>query len=698
MLSTKHLPGINFMYGRIITLAIIVTIQTIAAQNHPTLDNTVICGYQGWFACYGDGSPVDRWNHWCKGQYRSDTPKPSPGNQSFEVYPDISEYPSNALFTTGYASLGDGRPAKLFSSYKEETINLHFKWMEDNAIDGAALQRFLSETADPVYKAHRDSVAVRVARAAEKTGRTFYIMYDGVGNNIDGLLNDWQNTMITKLRITSSPAYAYMNGKPVVCIWGFGFTHYKDTVTEALRAINWFRQNGYFVIGGVPTNWRTRTGDSKPDYEPVYKAFDMISPWTPGRYKLDTEIDNYKNNYLLPDKARLDSLNQKYQPVIFPGFAWSNWNGGAANAFPRKQGKFMWRQFFNVHSTGIKYLYIAMFDEYDEGTAIAKAASDYFDIPTNQYFQTMSCDGEFVSSDFYLRLTGAMARVLKTSMPATLQVPIAHSTGPVFYRTSFESSDAQPNWVNHPDSSQGALKNVVADTGSTPLCKVTATTAFSGSRSLHYHGKVSSAEQALAYFKVIKVSIPVVSTMNLSFYSYPQQELGRFVSIDLVTTDGTTLRDAGGLDTSGRRMHPATGRGTVNNWTKTVCPVGLYLNGKTIEKILLAFDHSGVSGTFSGFIDDISIYISNRTSAQSFSSQSGNYIKRSITLNSSKNLSSLLNNIQFDKVELYTLQGRIFSVFDRKSKSNISNMPNGNYILHIVGKNDIHSSILNVLK
>jgi hypothetical protein len=51
-------------------------------QTHPTLDNTVICGYQGWFACYGDGSPVDRWNHWCGGKYQSDTPKPSPGNQS----------------------------------------------------------------------------------------------------------------------------------------------------------------------------------------------------------------------------------------------------------------------------------------------------------------------------------------------------------------------------------------------------------------------------------------------------------------------------------------------------------------------------------------------------------------------------------------------------------------------------------------
>jgi hypothetical protein len=257
---------------RVASLILCAGIFFIVVAQHPTLDNTVICGYQGWFACYGDGSPVERWNHWCGGDYQSDTPKPSPGYQSFEVYPDISDYPANALYQTGYAPFDNGKPAKLFSSYKEETINLHFKWMQDAGIDGAALQRFLSETGDAVYKAHRDSVAVRMMRAAEKYNRTFYIMYDGVGNDIDGLLDDWQNNMVGTLKITFSPRYAYMDGKPVVCIWGFGFTHYDDSAANALRCINTLKSKGYYVIGGVPTNWRNCASDSKSDYENVYKA------------------------------------------------------------------------------------------------------------------------------------------------------------------------------------------------------------------------------------------------------------------------------------------------------------------------------------------------------------------------------------------------------------------------------------------
>lgn len=77
----------------------------------------------------------------------------------------------------------------------------------------------------------------------------------------------------------------------------------------------------------------------------------------------------------------------------------------------------MWQQFVNLRELGIKNAYIAMFDEYDEGTAIAKAAEDRSMIPNDQYFLTLDADGVHVSSDFYLRLVDAGTKMMKGETP-----------------------------------------------------------------------------------------------------------------------------------------------------------------------------------------------------------------------------------------------------------------------------------------
>lgn len=389
-----------------------------------TLDTNIkgktIAGYQGWFAAQGDGSPVNRWVHWNGGA------APSPGHLSFELYPDVREY--TTTFQTGFANLGNGQPSKLFSSYTAQTVNTHFKWMKDYNIDGAAVQRFGTDITDPNSKALRDAVALNVKNAAEANGRIFYTMYDvsGMGSNFVSVIeNDWTNTIVNTLQLTSSPNYATQDGKKVVCIWGIGFTGNKPgTPQEWLTLINWFKNQGYYVIGGLPTNWRTGTGDSQAGFMDVYKSLNMISPWSVGRFKYDVEVDNFKTNYLIPDRDFCIANGIDYQPVVFPGFAWSNWNGGDRNMIPRNQGKFFWRQAYNVKSSNISNMYIAMFDEYDEGTAIAKAAEDSSMIPTNQYFLTLDADGVHLSSDFYLRLAGAANQMLKGQAPLTLTVPI----------------------------------------------------------------------------------------------------------------------------------------------------------------------------------------------------------------------------------------------------------------------------------
>lgn len=376
----------------------------------------LVVGYQGWFACQGDGSPRNTWVHWSAGT------QPSPGNQKFELYPDVREYTNT--YQTGYANLGNGQPAKLFASYDDQVVNTHFEWMRHYEIDCAAVQRFGSELSNSTVKSQRDGIANKVKNASEAYGRKFYIMYD-IGNWTSfetDIKSDWNNTIKGVLNLTASPAYAKENNKPVVCIWGIGVSGRPGNVTSWNNIIDWFKGQGCYVIVGTSKTWRTQTVNLA-----AYNSADMISPWSVGAYNSNDGADVFANGYLVPDKAYCDGHSIDYQPVVFPGFAWFNWNGGTQNQIPRNHGDFMWRQFYNIKNSGISNAYVAMFDEYDEGTAIAKAAENSSMKPTNQYFLTLDADGKACSSDFYLRLTSDGAKMVKGQIGLTSTHPTSHT-------------------------------------------------------------------------------------------------------------------------------------------------------------------------------------------------------------------------------------------------------------------------------
>ncbi|MEU0950704.1 glycoside hydrolase family 71/99-like protein [Streptomyces canus] len=385
----------------------------------PRVKGKTYAGYQGWFAAAGDGSPINAWTHWAKGV-------PAPGNQTFELYPDVSAYKSSSLFQTGYAHLGNGKPARLFSSYATDVIDQHFEWMKKYKIDGAALQRFGSDivaVGQPRLR-QRNDIHSKARRAAEKHNRGFYIEYDISGLNDTNLVstiqNDWTNTITGALGLTKSSAYARENGKPVVHLWGLGVTNRPGTVEGCLELINWFKKKGCYVIGGVPRGWRTDS-NAKPGFGPVYAALHMVSPWNVGNPKVDQQLFD-------ADMAQLKANKQEYQPVIYPGFAWSNWKPGAPkNEISRKTGDFMWQQAVAVARCGTKSAFIAMFDEYDEATAIAPAATDKSMIPTDQYFLTLDADGIHVSSDYYLRLAGAATKMISGAAPIRSKIPIPYT-------------------------------------------------------------------------------------------------------------------------------------------------------------------------------------------------------------------------------------------------------------------------------
>lgn len=365
----------------------------------------ITVGYQGWFAAVGDGSPINAWWHW------SNDWSKAPNNtdpSAIKSWPDVREYTST--YQTGYANLGNGQPAKLFSSFTDQTVDTHFKWMEQNGIDAAALQRFNPNGQEgPV----RDAVTAKVKTAAEAHGRKFYIMYDvgGWTNMQSEIKTDWTTKMSA---YTASSAYAKQNGKPVVAIWGFGFDDNNHPWSAAVctEVINWFKSQGCYIIGGVPRHWLNEEPNqgSRPNFLTAYSAFNMLSPWLIGAIGNNSQVDEEYTNFLVPDKAYCDAHGIDYQPCVLPGDLQER---------QRHHGDFMWKQFYNVKRAGIPSAYISMFDEYNEGNQIAKTTENSSFVPVGSKFLSLDEDGVICSADYYLRLTNDGGKMLKGLIPLT---------------------------------------------------------------------------------------------------------------------------------------------------------------------------------------------------------------------------------------------------------------------------------------
>ncbi|MFK0104083.1 discoidin domain-containing protein [Streptomyces sp. NPDC091217] len=413
-----------------------VLARTASAAGSPgDVVGRISVGYQGWFACIGDSAPIDGWWHWSRNWSQS----PSSSNTAIKCWPDVRDFTNT--YQTSYAALGNGRPATLFSSYDQQTVNTHFLWLQQNGIDTVALQRFNPTGGEGPT---RDAMATKVRGAAESYGRKFYIMYDVSDwtNMQSEIKTDWTTKMSAH---TASSAYARQNGKPVVCIWGFGFNDndHPFTADACLDVVNWFKGQGCYVIGGVPREWRTGTGGSRPGYLGVYHAFDMISPWMVGAIGNVTEADNAYNTLTLGDQADCNANGIDYQPCVLPG---------DVSARQRAHGDFMWRQFYNMVRAGVQGIYISMFDEFNEGNQIAKTAETQQWVPADSGFLALDEDGTACSADYYLRLTGDGGRMLKgqialtatrPTQPTVTTDPPPGTTDLALHRPTSESSHTQ---------------------------------------------------------------------------------------------------------------------------------------------------------------------------------------------------------------------------------------------------------------
>ena len=385
-----------------------------------TLHGKVMCGYQGWFNAPEDGMGLG-WKHWG----RTSREPLGPGNITIDLWPDTSEMDEDELYPTNFR-LADGQAAKVFSSVNQKTIRRHFEWMREHEIDGVFLQRFANGIVKDPLLANKNRVLAGVRSAAAATGRAYVVMYDLSGlkkGQTSRVIDDWRK-LRNQLRVTSDKNYLSHNGRPLVAVWGVGFNDGSKpreyTLEECRHLVETLKQDGCSVMLGVPTGWLTFTRDAMKDerLHEVIQMADVVSPWTPGRYRDRDGVANHAKKFWKPDAEWCSQHDVDYFPVVFPGFSWHNLTGDELDAIPREKGRFLWSQFVAAKRAGAKMAYVAMFDEVDEGTAIFKCTNDP---PVGEGAKFLTYEG--LPSDHYLWLTGEAARMFRGERPATKTMP-----------------------------------------------------------------------------------------------------------------------------------------------------------------------------------------------------------------------------------------------------------------------------------
>jgi hypothetical protein len=381
----------------------------------------VLCGYQGWFRCPGDALNAG-WVHWSREGKRI-----VPETLTFEMWPDMTEFPDNERYAAPGFTDAQGRQAHLFSSDNAGTVRRHFDWMQTCGIDGVWLQRFLVDIRDGPGKPRYDSrmrVLEHVHTAARATGRAWALTYDLSGMPPDRIFEtltaDWKR--LVDAQIANDARYLREGGKPVVEVWGFYRESHGHKFPPALanQIIDFFKAPGpyaAYLVGGGDWDWR-RNPD--PEWQAIYRRFDAYSPWNTANVSIDeTGVSRATTNYWMEDKLECEKNGMLWLPVVYPGFSWDNLAKkppGSTNT-PRRGGAFLWEQFHALSNLGADSVCVAMFDEVDEGTAIFKVTNDP---PIQAHFLTY----EGLPSDWYLRLVGEATRLMREFLPVPPEIPI----------------------------------------------------------------------------------------------------------------------------------------------------------------------------------------------------------------------------------------------------------------------------------
>lgn len=391
-----------------------------SAKGKKTYDSykgLIMAGYQGWFNAPGDGAGRSWYHYQGPRGFR-------PGSCTIDLWPDVSEYP--ITYETEFR-FADGTPARVFSSHDASTVDTHFRWMQEYGLDGVFMQRFVPEIRNESGRMHFNKVLASAMAAALKYERAICVMYD-----LSGMRPGEEQLLLSDIAEVAkrhhlknhqkNPSYLYHNGKPLVCVWGAGFNDGRPYGCKEIGTIiDGLKAQGYSVMLGVPTHWQTLDSDteSDPQLHELIRRCDVVMPWFVGRYNESTYPAYQpivRNNIAWAREHGVD-----YAPLTFPGFTWRNMPGKAESVqIARNEGSFFWKQLAGAIELGAEMIYVAMFDEIDEGTAIFKCAKE---VPVPQPGSIFVPIESGVEGDHYLWLVGQAGRMLRGEIPLQQQQP-----------------------------------------------------------------------------------------------------------------------------------------------------------------------------------------------------------------------------------------------------------------------------------
>lgn len=173
------------------------------------------------------------------------------------------------------------------------------------------------------------------------------------------------------------------------------------------------------------------------------------------------------------------------------------------------------------------------------------------------------------------------------------------------------------NGIDKPAPPASDMKTTVTN-GPTSAYTSKTNVGWSGLNTVTYVGSHLEEGRAYSYNKILDVDIDVTEHTELSYYIFPAftdkdhtNYASTYASVDLAFSDGTYLHDLEAYDQHGIKLDPqAQGDSKTlyaNQWNLKKAAVGDVAEGKTIERILIAYDNPTGPATFTGHIDDIQI-------------------------------------------------------------------------------------------
>lgn len=173
------------------------------------------------------------------------------------------------------------------------------------------------------------------------------------------------------------------------------------------------------------------------------------------------------------------------------------------------------------------------------------------------------------------------------------------------------------NGIEVPTPPASDMKTLISN-GPSSAYNAKANVGWTGLNTVTYSGSHLADGRAYSYNKILDVDIKVTPDSVLSYYIFPEfmdpshtDYASTYASVDLAFSDGTYLHDLELVDQHDIKLDPQSQGDSktlyANQWNFKKADLGDVAAGKTIERIMVAYDNQEGPATFTGHIDDIKI-------------------------------------------------------------------------------------------